>query len=185
MPYKRLPRIAKVAAGEQPYTLRIVWDHGGESLVDVSRLIGTYRVYTPLRYNPDLFCQVRVGEYGTDVVWTDEVDMSADTLWRLAQEQSGMTMSAEAFHQWRVRKGYTLDEAAAALGVSRRMVAYYEHGDHPIPRRVALATRGLDHLESAGSGASREARTRGRKGGRRPTLSSGQQQRAAAMARDG
>jgi hypothetical protein len=34
-----------------------------------------------------------VGQYGTDVVWTDAIDMAADTLWRLAQEQSGATLT--------------------------------------------------------------------------------------------
>src|SRR5712691_3618523 len=147
MPYKRLPRIIRIAAGEQPYTLRIAWDHGSESLVDVSGLIATFRVYAPLRHAPDLFRQVHVGEYGTDIVWTDDLDMSADTLWRLAQEQSGATMSADAFHAWRLRKGYTLEDAAIALGLSRRTVAYYDHGDKPIPRTVALATLGLDQLD--------------------------------------
>lgn len=89
---------------------------------------------------------MRVGEYGTDVVWSDEIDMSADTLWRLAQEQSGITTSPDAFRHWRERKAYTLDTAARALGVSRRMIAYYEQGARPIPRVVALATRALDHV---------------------------------------
>jgi hypothetical protein len=69
---------------------------------------------------------VRVCDYGTDVCWPDEIDMAADTLWRLAQEQSGQTMSPDAFKHWRERKTYTLDGEAAALGLSRRMVAYYE-----------------------------------------------------------
>ena len=149
MPKKPLPRIVAVSAGERPNTLRIRWDRGGESLVDVSGLIETFRAYAPLRQSAELFRQVRVGEYGTDIVWSDELDMPADTLWRLAQEQSGATMTAEAFRNWRERKAYTLDEAAAALGISRRMVAYYDHGDKPIPRVVALATRALD----AGSGS--------------------------------
>jgi len=144
MPRKPLPRIVTVSAGERPNTLRIGWGHGGESLVDVSGLIESFRAYIPLRQSAELFKQVRVGEYGTDVVWSDELDMSADTLWRLAQEQSGATMTAEAFHNWRERKAYTLDEAASALGISRRMVAYYDHGDKPIPRVVALATLALD-----------------------------------------
>jgi hypothetical protein len=144
MPRKPLPRIVTVSAGERPNTLRICWGHGGESLVDVSGLIESFRAYIPLRQSAELFNQVRVGEYGTDVVWSDELDMSADTLWRLAQEQSGATMTAEAFHNWRERKAYTLDEAASALGISRRMVAYYDHGDKPIPRVVALATLALD-----------------------------------------
>ena len=148
MPRKSLPRIISVAADEKPFTLRIRWDRGEESQIDVSGIIETFRVFEPLRGSPELFRQVRVGDQGTDVVWTDAIDMSADTLWRLAQEQSGATLSAEAFKHWRVRKAYTLDSAAIALGISRRMVAYYEEGKKPVPRVVALATRALDHSRS-------------------------------------
>jgi hypothetical protein len=144
MPKKALPRIVAVVVGEHPHTLRITWDRGGDTLVDVSGLLETFHVYAPLRHSPDLFHQVRVGEYGTDIVWSDQLDMAADTLWRLAQEQAGTTMTAEAFHQWRLRHAYTLDQAATALGISRRMVTYYDHGEKPIPRVVALATRALD-----------------------------------------
>jgi len=144
MPKKILPRIVAVTADKKPLALRIRWDRGDESRVDVSGLIATFHVYEPLRRSRDLFRRVRVGEYGTDVVWSDEIDMSADTLWRLAQEQSGITMSPDAFRHWRERKAYTLDTAARALGVSRRMIAYYEQGARPIPRVVALATRALD-----------------------------------------
>src|SRR5208337_1827232 len=144
MPKKILPRIVAVAADKKPLTLRIRWDKGDESQVDVSGLVETFRVYEPLRRSPGVFAQVRVGEYGADVVWPDDIDMSADTLWRLAQEQTGATMSPDAFKHWRERKAYTLDAAARALGISRRMVAYYEQGAKPIPRVVALATRALD-----------------------------------------
>jgi DNA-binding transcriptional regulator YiaG len=145
MPKKILPRLVAVTADKKPLTLRIRWDKGDESRVDVSGLIEAFRVYEPLRRSPEMFGRVRVGEHGTDVVWSDEIDMSADTLWRLAQEQAGITMSPDAFRHWRERKAYTLDTAARALGVSRRMVAYYEQGTRPIPRVVALATRALDH----------------------------------------
>ena len=144
MPRKTLPRIADIAPGKAPLTLQVRWQHGGESLVDVSGLVGTFRVYAPLRKDRALFRRVHVGEYGADVAWTDEIDMAADTLWRLAQEQSGETLSAEAFRAWRERKAYTLDGAARALGLSRRMVAYYEQGEKPIPRTVTLATRALE-----------------------------------------
>jgi len=148
MPRKALPRIADVVAGKEPMTLRVRWAGGGENLVDVSGMVQSFRIYTPLRRSPELFGTVRVGEYGADVVWTDEIDMSADTLWRLAQEQAGKTMTAAEFRQWRERRAYTLDAAASALGISRRMVAYYEQGGRAIPRVVALATRGLD-IEAA------------------------------------
>ena len=144
MPKKLLPRIASVSPHNKPQTLIVRWDKGGESVVDLSSLIAKFRVFEPLRRAPGLFAQARVGEYGTDVVWSDEIDVSADTLWRLAREQAGITMSADAFRNWRERKAYTLDAAATALGLSRRMVAYYEQGEKPIPKVVALATRALD-----------------------------------------
>ena len=144
MPKKALPRIIDVAVDKQPLTLRVRWDRADESQVDLSGFMGTFRVYEPLRRSPELFARARVGEHGADVVWTDEIDMSADTLWRLALEQSGATMSPDAFKRWRERKAYTLDAAARALGLSRRMVAYYEQGAKPIPRVVALATRALE-----------------------------------------
>ncbi len=144
MPKRLLPRIATVSPGKSPLTLRVTWDKGGQNLVDVSGMVGRFRLYAPLRRSAKLFRRVRVGEYGADIVWSEEIDMAATTLWRLAQEQSGATMTAEAFRKWRERQGYTLDEAARVLGISRRMVAYYEQGDRPIPRLVALATRGLE-----------------------------------------
>jgi DNA-binding XRE family transcriptional regulator len=144
MPRKSIPRIEAVAAAGRRLSLRVLWSHGGESLIDVSGLINAFRVFAPLRSNPTLFRAVRVGEYGTDVVWSEGIDMAVETLWRLAQEQAGRTMSAEAFRRWRERHAFTQETAAKALGLSRRMLAYYEQGHKPIPRTVALATRGLD-----------------------------------------
>jgi Protein of unknown function (DUF2442) len=86
MPRRILPRIAAVSSDRKPLTLRVRWDRGEESFIDVSGPVETFRVYEPLRRSPDLFRQVRLGEHGTDVVWNDEIDMAADMLWRLAQE---------------------------------------------------------------------------------------------------
>jgi len=101
MPGKRLPRLAAVSAGDRPLTVRLRWQDGGDHVVDLSGLIGTFRIYTPLRDAPELFGRVRLGEHGTDIVWSDEIDMAADTLWQLAQEQSGATMTPDAFRHWR------------------------------------------------------------------------------------
>lgn len=144
MPRKTLPRIRAITPGRGTFTLHVQWDNGDTSLVDVSGQIESFRVYAPLRQAPGLFHQAHIGEYGADIVWPGDIDMAADTLWRLAQEQSGATMSADAFRSWRQRHAYTLDEAAKALGISRRMVAYYDHGEKPIPRVVALAARALE-----------------------------------------
>jgi DNA-binding XRE family transcriptional regulator len=147
MPKRTLRRIADVAPGEAPLTLRVGWQDGGHSIVDVSDIVRSFRLYAPLRDNSVPFGSVRVGEFGTDVIWTDGIDMAADTLWRLAREQSGTTMTGEAFRRWRQEHAYTIEAAAEALGLSRRMVIYYEQGERPIPRVVALATRALAQAE--------------------------------------
>ncbi|HEX5325659.1 MAG TPA: DUF2442 domain-containing protein [Acetobacteraceae bacterium] len=87
MTKQELPRIAAVEPGSAPLSLRVRWRTGAETVVDVSHVVDTYRVLAPLRDNHDLFGRVRVGEHGTDVVWTEQIDMSADMLWHLASEQ--------------------------------------------------------------------------------------------------
>jgi hypothetical protein len=87
-PTKPLPRIVSVVPAAKPLTLRIRWDNGSQTLVNVSGPVNTYRFYAPLREQEPLFRRVQVAEYGADIVWPDGIDMSADTLWRLAQEQA-------------------------------------------------------------------------------------------------
>ncbi len=65
MPRKILPRITAVSADEKPLTLRIRWERGDESRIDLSGPIETFRVYEPLRHSRDLFRRVHVGEQGT------------------------------------------------------------------------------------------------------------------------
>jgi hypothetical protein len=73
-------------------TLRIRWDNGEDTLVNLSGPINAYRFYAPVRDNDGLFRRVQVGEHGTDIVWPGGLDMSNDTLWRLTQEQSSATI---------------------------------------------------------------------------------------------
>jgi DNA-binding XRE family transcriptional regulator len=143
MPKKILPRIVSLTVMSQALSVSVTWNTGEQSNIDLSGPIHTFKLYEPLRHSAELFASVRVGEHGADIVWTDEIDMSADMLRRLADEQTGFTMAPEAFRHWREKNAYTLDGAAHALGLSRRMIAYYEQGDKPIPRVVALATKAL------------------------------------------
>lgn len=43
----------------------------------------------------------------------------------------------------------TLDTAAAALGLSRRTIAYYLSGEQPVPKTVMLATVGYERMAVA------------------------------------
>jgi hypothetical protein len=69
-------------------------DKGEESLIHVSGTIESFDALAPLR-EPLLPGARR--RHGTGAVWTNETDMSADALWRLAQKQSGATMTPDEF----------------------------------------------------------------------------------------
>ena len=58
------------------------------------------------------------------------------------QEQAGHPRPT--FDAWMHRNDLSLSTAAEALGLSRRMVAYYRTGSRPIPRVVGLACTGWE-----------------------------------------
>jgi hypothetical protein len=69
--------------------------------------------------------------------------MGADRLWEMTLEQNGR-MDAVEFLRWRWRHGLSLTQAAEALDLSRRQVAYYASGERPVPRYVLLALKGWE-----------------------------------------
>jgi DNA-binding XRE family transcriptional regulator len=143
MPKKPIPRLlCVIATGD--FDLDLVFDNGIKARVNLGQFLATFKIFQALRQSPEAFARVALGDLGTDIVWDNGLDMSAETLWHLAQEQTGFSMSPAAFRQWREAHDLTMEQAATQLGLSRRMIAYYEKGSKPIPRLVALATRGLD-----------------------------------------
>jgi hypothetical protein len=138
-----IPNIRAVRADEGRQ-LVIIWKGGYESVVDVSGHLAEYAVFAPLRRDEELFRRAEVGEWGWCVHWSDDLEISADTLWRLTLEQG-----AEWLRGWRTARLMTQAEAARALGVSPRMWRYYEAGSHLLPKTVRLAGIGLDALTKA------------------------------------
>lgn len=136
------PKIEAVEVRDA-FELAVSWSNGTRSVVDLSAHVAALKAFRPLRRTA-LFRQASVGEWGWSVRWTDDLEMSAAQLWRLALEQSGEAMTAEAFRNWRDRHGLSLSGAAEALGLSRRMVAYYDSGERLIPKTILLATQGYD-----------------------------------------
>jgi hypothetical protein len=134
----KAPNIRSVQAGKNS-CLIITWKGGAESVVDVSQHLKQYAVFAPLRSDRKLFRKPTVGEWGWCVHWTEDLEISADTLWRLALEQGSAWLQS-----WRTRHGMTQADAAKALGVSPRMWRYYEAGSHLLPKTVRLAAIGLD-----------------------------------------
>ena len=83
---KTTPNIRSVRANGGR-RLVITWKGGAESVVDVSKLLADYAVFAPLRNDDDLFNKVMVGEWGWCAHWSEDLEISSDTIWRLALEQ--------------------------------------------------------------------------------------------------
>jgi len=137
------PSIRRVSPG-QARTLILTWKNGSESTVDVSDHLSAYAAFAPLCHDDEAFRTVTVGEWGWNAHWSDDMEIAADTLWRLALEQGGAWLRS-----WREERGLTQDEAATALGISPRMLRYYEAGRHLLPKTVRLACAGLDAQDEA------------------------------------
>ena len=97
--------------------------------------------------DPRVFSSAKVGDHGASVIWAndDDMELAADNLRARAVEQAG-GVSHEFIWNWMARSDLTLDTAAVALGVSRRMLAYYRSGSKPVPRTVALACLGWEEV---------------------------------------
>lgn len=129
------------------HVLRIRWRDHGEDTVDLSREIAFVRSLEPLR-EPEAFAAAQVGEYGWTVAWSDDVELDAVFLYRLARCQAHESLRPEEFRSWRIRHGLSQARAADALGISGRMVKYYEEGRHMVPKTILLACKGYDALHS-------------------------------------
>lgn len=135
-------RIAAVKA-LKPYRLSLTFGDGATMTVDLAAIIDRIPILAPLK-DPKLFAGARVGEWGLTVDWIPgELDLAGDNLRAEAVEQSG-GISHERIWEWMHRNAFTLDTAAEALGISRRMLAYYRSGQKPIPRHIWLACVGWE-----------------------------------------
>jgi hypothetical protein len=134
-------RIASVKY-EREYRLRIRWVNGKTMSVDLQEPVSRLKGLRPLR-DEVVFAQAAKGEGGHSVGWPGAIDMGADRLWEMTLEQNGRMDTVE-FMRWRWRHGLSLTQAAEALDLSRRQVAYYASGERPVPRYVLLALKGWE-----------------------------------------
>lgn len=125
----------------EPYRLRIRWSTGEILEVDVAEKLRGVPCLAPI-LEPAVFARVHAGEHGTTIEWFDS-EFGADNVYAWTCEQHGEA-SHEMFSDWMARNDLSLASAASALGLSRRMVAYYKSGAKPIPKLVWLACRGFE-----------------------------------------
>ena len=135
------PRALHVKA-LKPYRLRIRWSTGETLEVDI---IDYLRRNRSLKHvlDPAVFKRAHAGEHGTSIEWKDS-ELGADNVYAWTREQMGEA-SHEMFYGWMLKNGLTMESAAQALGMSRRMISYYRSGSRQIPKHVWLACIGYEH----------------------------------------
>ena len=140
----KLPTL-RSARALSPHRVEVVWSTGRIDRVDLRAALEAHRSLAPA-LRKDRFVTVRPGEWGHSLTWGGrpgrEIEIGADALWRMARQQAdGEHVD---FAAWRAAHGLSLAEAARSLGLSRRAIAYYDTGDKPVPRLVALALKGFE-----------------------------------------
>ena len=134
-----------VSAKARPkLVLHLGFADGAEFDVDLTAIIRQHPTLAALA-DPATFKRAKVGDWGGTVSWgTDDLELAADNLRARAIEQAG-GYSHEGIAEWMYRHNLTQQQAADALGLSRRMLGYYLSGEKPVPRTVALACIGWTH----------------------------------------
>lgn len=134
---KPLPRIRN-AVPLDGRKVRVTFEDGRRKVVDLKAALESRRIYKPLRADDALFRAFRISEYCNALEWSDDLDFSAVWLDALPSVE----FSNADFRAAMDELGMTLDGMAAALEVSRRLIADYRK-DKPIPQHISLATRYL------------------------------------------
>lgn len=145
-----MPRLESVRASTGR-KIDVRWSAGrraGKSeQIDLAPIIGTYRIFRPLRDNDKLFATVKLVDNGSVIAWDGaDLELPADAVEALAEQ----TMTPAAFAAFMKRFNLTETAVAAILGYSRRQIGYFKTTG-PIPRVVALACKGyeFEQLEKA------------------------------------
>jgi hypothetical protein len=124
-----------------PAALHLAWSDGTAADLDLGAIVAD-RAFAALR-DPGEFAGVAVGDWGHGLIWPSGAELGADMLWLETLSASGQG-DVRAFLEWRLRHALSLSKAADALGISRRMVAYYSNGEKKVPKPILLACRGWE-----------------------------------------
>jgi hypothetical protein len=133
-----LPRLKSVKAlpGSK---LKLNWRNGEGTLCDLTGLIARSKALAPLA-DAAMFSKAKLIDWGAAVGWPKGLDLSAQTLRRIADEQA--SFDADAFRAWQAALGLSNQEAADALGLTLGTIKNYRNG-HAIPPAVAVACRAM------------------------------------------
>jgi Protein of unknown function (DUF2442) len=128
-------------------TLELDWNTKETLRIDLASVVRDVTAFAPLQ-TPAVFGQVHLDDWGHALEWPNGLDMGADRLYELGREQAGLP-TASQFNAWMAQHHLSLTDAANALGMTRRMMAYYRTGSRPIPKVVMLACKGWGNERGA------------------------------------
>jgi hypothetical protein len=129
------------ATATPPALLQLEWSNGIRVTLNLAEHLRGKSFRSLV--DPAAFSRARVGEWGHSVEWPSGVELGAEFLWMETLSATGRADTRE-FLEWRLRHGLSLTKTADALGLSRRMVAYYSNGEKPVPKPALLACKGWE-----------------------------------------
>jgi DNA-binding XRE family transcriptional regulator len=138
------PRLLAVEALDD-YKLRLHFINGSIYTVSMAEeLEKTARLR--LLKDPNIFKKATIIEgEGWAVEWQDlDIQFCADILWLDVQAQNAPDENSRFFAQWRATHGFSMTDAARALGIRPQTISAYEKGKRPMPRYIALACKGWE-----------------------------------------
>jgi hypothetical protein len=138
------PRIITSVTVRDASRLHVVWSDGATAEIDLKSSLEK-RAFAALR-DPIEFATVTIADWGHALEWRCGVELGADSLWLETLSATGRG-DVRRFLEWRLHNGLSLSEAATALGISRRSVAYYSNGERAIPKAILLACTGWETVE--------------------------------------
>lgn len=140
-----------------PYRLRVTFDDGAMMDVDLADKISGIKALEPI-LDPSVFATAHASKGGSTLDWEgfDSI-FGADNVYAWGKEQAGEPSHAMIW-EWLHRNKLTQQQAADAIGISRRMLGYYLACAKPVQKTIWLACLGWE-AESK----------RLRRRGRRPT----------------
>jgi len=154
-----LPRVKAVAPAKEPLSLRVTWDDGTHSRVDLTGLVHSSRHFAGFAEDQAAFRRVKPVGYGSGIGWDNGLDYSAATLRTLADQQQSLTgKHLVAFEE---RHDLNTAETAALLHVAERTIRAYRDAD-ALPEAVSIALRAFDSDPTVFAAHYRPVERRGR-----------------------
>lgn len=135
-----MPRPTSIAHASciGPTNLKVTWDDGSSSCVDLAGWIAGGGPDHALLKQPRRFATVTVGEDGTGLVWW-AFRISAAHLRCIAAEQRAF--SRADLVAWQAEIALSNQEAAEFLGISLSAWNAYKAGTNPVPAPVGIVCR--------------------------------------------